>query len=511
MTDREKYDGVRPSSGPAGAAAPPGSLLDRRYRLESLIGQGGMGSVYRALDTRLGRPVAVKLLSDSPAADEDRFRSEVRTLARLSHPNLVRVLDAGQSAGHLFLVMELIEGTTLAERLRQGALPPDAAARLGSAMAAALAYVHRAGVVHRDIKPANILLDRDGGAHLADFGIARLVDATGMTSTGLALGTPAYLAPEQVQGGRIGPPADVYALGLVLLECLTGARAFTGTASEMTAARLHHAPELPEWLWQGWQQVLGAMTMVLPDDRPTAAAVHKRLAELSRDEATAPLLMPTAAPALAPPLPRGDTQVLPRSSPRIPPAPAPRRRKILLAVLGGVIALLVLLAATGVFSDSPLAVRGAGQHSTSTLPNVGLKSTQSSTTIVPTTTVPTTTTSPGVGAAAGAVVAAIENGVRHSLVDPSTGQQLVNQLNQVLFPPEPLQPFQVSQQLGSFASMLGQAISQGQVTGTAPTAITAAVDRLAVALGVSPPTVTTVTGQTGPPGHKHKHGDGGGG
>ena len=173
----------------------------------------------------LDRPVAIKVLRDGESGDEERFANEVRLLARFSHPNLVRVLDAGEFGRRGYLVMELIEGATLAQRLSTGPLSDRETAHIGAGIADALGYVHAHGIIHRDIKPANVLLDTNGGAHLADFGIARLLDTTGFTMTGMMLGTPAYLAPEQVEGREIGPAADVYSLGLVLYECLSGHRA----------------------------------------------------------------------------------------------------------------------------------------------------------------------------------------------------------------------------------------------------------------------------------------------
>src|SRR5664280_3038686 len=180
-----------------------------------------MGVVYRARDTRLDRPVAVKVLRAAEDANEERFLAEVRILARFSHANLVRLLDAGDADGRPYLVMDLVDGETLSQRLASTGIAPQQSARIGADVSRALAYVHEQGVVHRDVKPGNVLLDESGVAYLTDFGIARLIDTTGMTATGLTLGTPAYLAPEQIQGGVVGPAADVYALGLVLVECLS--------------------------------------------------------------------------------------------------------------------------------------------------------------------------------------------------------------------------------------------------------------------------------------------------
>ena len=213
----------------AGTAA---STLGGRYRLGERLGRGGMADVLVAHDELLDRRVAVKVLRDSPDSETNRrrFVSEARILGRLSHPGLVTVLDAGMSDEAPYLVMELLPGGTLADLIDRGAQPVDRVAGLGAQVAAALAAVHGAGVIHRDVKPSNVLLDAEGRARLADFGIARLVgDTVRATRTGHTVGTTAYLAPEQAAGEDIATAADVYSLGLVLIELLTGTPAFTGT------------------------------------------------------------------------------------------------------------------------------------------------------------------------------------------------------------------------------------------------------------------------------------------
>ena len=161
-----------------------------------------MAEVFAATDVRLGRAVAIKVLRFDDTAARDRFEREMRLLARLDHPGLVRVFDAGEDGDDAFFVMEMVEGDTLAERLAAGPLATEETAKLGAAVADALAFIHADGVVHRDVKPSNILLGRDDRPRLADFGIARLTDATALTSTGLTVGTAAYIAPEQFVGQR---------------------------------------------------------------------------------------------------------------------------------------------------------------------------------------------------------------------------------------------------------------------------------------------------------------------
>lgn len=279
------------------------TVLADRYRLGHLLGRGGVAEVYRARDLVLDREVAVKMLHETvDESDRSRFEGEAKMLARLSHVGLVTVLDAGVSETRPFLVMELVEGQTLAAALREGPLPPDEVADIGAKLASTLAYAHEQEVVHRDVKPANVLLGPGRDPKLADFGIARLVGDTALhTKTGTTIGTPAYLSPEQVRGATVGPPSDVYSLGLVLLEALTGERAFTGTPIESAVARLHRAPGIPEDLPAGWRDLLLAMTATDSKDRPTAreAAAQIQLGSAT-PAATRVLEVPPAVPVVSP-------------------------------------------------------------------------------------------------------------------------------------------------------------------------------------------------------------------
>ena len=232
------------SPGPATAGD-----LGERYRLETLIGRGGMASVWQATDTVLDRAVAVKRLHANLIADEEhleRFRREARVVARLSHPNLVHLLDRGEDAEGPYLVMELVEGENLKARIRrEGRLPPSEAARVVAQVAHALAYAHANGVVHRDIKAQNVLLTPDGHAKLADFGIARLIEVdshSGLTRTDMLVGSADYIAPEQADGSPVSARTDVYALGVVLYECLTGRLPFSGDGFVATAMRHVNEP-----------------------------------------------------------------------------------------------------------------------------------------------------------------------------------------------------------------------------------------------------------------------------
>lgn len=262
-----------------------------RYRVTGTLGHGGMASVYRAVDEQLGREVAVKVFRIGPVDRGERARAEaeIQTLATLRAPELVTLYDAALDDvdGDSYLVMELVPGSDLATRLREGPLDPATAARLGAQVADGLAAVHAQGIVHRDVKPANVLLESDGRhVKLADFGIALLRDASRVTGTGTVMGTAAYLAPEQVLAKEITGKADVYSLGLVLLECMTGRQPFPGSAVESATARLTRSPEIDRQLPTAWRTLLHVMTAQDPAERPTAAEAAERLRALGRDEPT---------------------------------------------------------------------------------------------------------------------------------------------------------------------------------------------------------------------------------
>lgn len=294
----------------------PADLLGGRYEIGPLLGRGGMADVYRAQDHALDRPVAVKVLRNG-FADESggrRQSAEARMLGRLDHPNLVRAFDFGVDGGRYFLVMELVEGETLAAVIDRGAMPARRVAGVGRQLADGLAAIHQAGIVHRDVKPSNVLVtalepasgetDATEQVRLTDFGIAVVVDATRLTMTGLMLGTALYLSPEQVLGGAVSYPSDVYSLGLLLLECLTATPTYPGTPVESAFARLHRQPEIPAQLGPAWVELLTAMTAREAVDRPTAAQAAGRLHALVDAPAVGPLTALPVAAAIAPPVRR---------------------------------------------------------------------------------------------------------------------------------------------------------------------------------------------------------------
>ena len=325
-----------------------------RYRLLALLGRGGTAEVWRAEDESLDREVALKLVTVPTDDSAARAGEEARLLARLSHPGLVPVYDAGtDDRDRPWVVMELVEGETLADSLRRGPVPSERAATIGRSLAEALAYVHAQGLLHRDVKPANVLVGNDGRVRLTDFGIARLVDAARVTSTGMMVGTASYLAPEQVAGEQVGPAADVYALGLLLLECLTGQREYAGSTVEVALARLHRQPVVPDHLPAGWPGLLRAMTARDPADRPSPTQVAADLSAVARGgEATTVLAAAphvdrtTVLPAtrVAPQEPRRREPVV-----RTAPPPPPRRSRAPVVV---VLLLLVAAIAAGAYVAS---------------------------------------------------------------------------------------------------------------------------------------------------------------
>ncbi|HKH43524.1 MAG TPA: protein kinase [Thermoanaerobaculia bacterium] len=308
------------------------------YRLREQLGGGGMGIIYKAEDTRLGRTVALKFLPPELTRDpvaKARFSQEARAASALDHPNICTIYDLGETAeSALFLSMPCYEGETLRDLLERGPLPLEKAADIARQVALGLAKAHRQGIVHRDIKPANLMITSDGVVKILDFGIAKLAGAAAITRTGVALGTPAYMAPEQIRGDEVDLRADLWSLGVVLYEMLAGRRPFP---DENEVLAFHailfqepsplggHRPDVPPEL----EQLIAGLLRKNPAERtPTAEAVLEELLPLT-----------------------GTTSLTSKGAPRaIPPAPAPRRSRWVVLALGlaAVLALLgVLLWRTG--------------------------------------------------------------------------------------------------------------------------------------------------------------------
>jgi serine/threonine protein kinase len=268
-----------------------GRVLADRFEIVSLIGRGGMASVYQARDTVLDRIVAIKVFAVDTSEDRARLESEVRLLSGLNHPNLVTVHDAhlaaGTDVGPSFLVMEFVGGNTLRESIATSVISGDLIVAVASGIGEALHVVHEAGIVHRDVKPANILIEVDAPtasgirAKLADFGVAHSLGSLHLTATATVIGTAGYLSPEQAAGAVITSASDIYSLGLVLLECFTGQMEYPGTAAESLAARLGRDPVLPPSLPGGWSALLGRMLAREPAARPTALEVARQSTALA--------------------------------------------------------------------------------------------------------------------------------------------------------------------------------------------------------------------------------------
>ncbi|MDQ3431965.1 MAG: protein kinase, partial [Actinomycetota bacterium] len=267
-----------------------GQLLDGRYRVGARLARGGMGTVYAALDTRLERPVALKVMNPALADDDDfvaRFIREARSAARLSHPNVVAVYDQGSDQGVVYLAMEYVEGRTLRDVLRErGRLTPREAFTVLEPVLAALGAAHHAGIVHRDVKPENVLMADDGRVKVADFGLARaMTSLSNATTHTLLMGTVAYLSPEQVERGVADPRSDVYATGILLFEMLTGTPPHTGETPLAVAYKHVHddvpppssrVPRLPRRI----DDLVRRATARDPDLRPADARALR--AELER-------------------------------------------------------------------------------------------------------------------------------------------------------------------------------------------------------------------------------------
>ncbi len=455
-------------------------VLGGRYVLGEVLGTGGMATVWRATDRVLGREVAVKVLSPQFATDPGfvaRFEREARHAARLTHPQLVTVFDCGIDGGTAFIVMELVEGRTLRQVLDEaGVLPPGEAVAIAAAVCEGLEVAHAAGLVHRDIKPANIVLT-GREVKVLDFGIARATGSAGGTRTLGVLGTAAYLSPEQASGGPAGPRSDLYSLGCVLVEMLTGAPPFTADSAVGLAYRhVHDDPGPPSARRPGLPAQLDVITARLlaknPEDRPASAAAARAglLAALTPD-ATAVLT------------PDGD----------IPPGRHGRRRmsRAELVLAGALAAALVALAAvlvTGTAGPATPTAPPARPAATHPPPTPHPSAHQAKPTRPHHRTRPKHAAGPASGlppvaAAAAALVGDLEAGVADGQVSAQAGQDLYNHLQQLLFGPPGQNTQQIQQQYAQLVQAYQQHRTQGQVTGHAAALLRHALAALGAAVG----------------------------
>ncbi len=483
-----------------------GELLCGRYRLETLLGQGGMADVWRAVDTTTGDAVAVKLVRSSDPGLASRMAQEAKALSSLEHPGLVRMLDAGAHGEQAFIVMELVEGTTLAARLRKGPLSTERTAMLGRTLADALAYVHARGIVHRDVKPGNVLLGPGPRARLADFGIARLVDEASLTMTGTTLGTAAYMAPEQLEHHAVGTAADVWSLGVILLECLTGTRVFEGTAPEVVARRLAGPVSLPEDLPATWRLLFEGMLAHDPLRRPSAEHTAGLLsAEPFAQPWTPRALDPAATVAVAvPPTGQQETAALPRQertlvapaalpatpAPPVPPTGGGDRGKqnrwpwVIAAVV------VALLAAGGALAWA-LTSGSPSRHA-----NHPPATTTTAAPTTTTTTATTTTTLPTATTAADALAHDVNAGVASGAISSKTGRSLADAVNQALAASQGGQQDQAANAIASMNGTIDRDVQAGNMSQSEANTLLSDVATLATALGVpnqTGPAATTTT------------------
>ncbi|HEX6951876.1 MAG TPA: protein kinase [Gaiellaceae bacterium] len=341
----------------------PGDLIADRYELEELVGTGGMSSVFRARDRQLERRVAIKILHQHYAEDPEyleRFRREARAVAKLSHPNIVTVIDRGDDDGRQYIVFEHVEGENLKELvIRSGRLPVRRALELALAVADGLAFAHNHGLVHRDVKPQNVLLNRDGEVKVTDFGIARSLHVDqGVTQTGTVLGTGEYLAPEQASGKPVSPATDVYSLGVVLWELLAGDVPFVG--ENFVAIALRHVNEPPPSLRERRPDVSPRLEAAV--ERALAKDPAQRFPSMT---AFAKELRACLAEVEGAPVPVEDDMAMtlvtpPQHAPPPPARPRPRRRARSRRRLA--LSVLLALAVAGAAFAAVLLLGGAGHH-----------------------------------------------------------------------------------------------------------------------------------------------------
>jgi serine/threonine protein kinase len=342
------------------------TLLAGRYVLDEPVGAGEYCEVWRATDTVLTRQVAVKLLHAGYSSQGEalaRFKAEARHAGALSHENIARVYDYGEPAdGQSYLVMELVDGPSLADVLARGPLGTRRTMDTVAQVAAGLQAAHTAGLIHRDVKPANILFTSEGGVRITDFGIAHAVGSTPVTSSGMVMGTPGYIAPERVSGAQAGPASDLYALGIVAYECLAGSQPFRGGALDVAIAhRDRPLPPLPASVPAEVAAFVMTLTAKDPARRPASAGEVARLAGRLRDgllpdpdrtrpsPAPVPVPVPAAVPAGAPTFADNPAN---HALAGVPSRPRRRRPLAVAALTLAALGCLVLISVTGFASGS---------------------------------------------------------------------------------------------------------------------------------------------------------------
>lgn len=416
-----------------------GTVVADRYAVGELLGRGGMAEVYLATDRVLDRSVAVKTLGVWLASDAtfvERFRREALASARVSHPNLVAVFDAGSEGGVHYIVMEHVPGETLADVIRrEGLIRPDRAKRIGRNVAAALGVAHAAGIVHRDVKPANVMLTPDGRTKLMDLGIARGIEGESITRASSILGTAGYISPEQARGDPVDHRSDVYSLGCVMYEMLTGRPPFSaGDPVAVAYQHVHEAPALPRSLEPSVPPSLEAVTLRAMEKDPAArfqsaahmySALGDRTGPIAPVTATMPLVPvegKTPLPVVAP------TETVPRRADR------PPRRGPVVPILLGIVALVLLgsLAYALFAGEEPSALGppGSPSPSVSSSPSPSPSSSSSSSSSPS----PSPSPAPGdpVQAAVAALQAVVTEGVSEGNISENAAEEIQSGLDDAL-------------------------------------------------------------------------------
>jgi serine/threonine protein kinase len=436
-----------------------------------------MSDVFRATDERTGIDVAIKIVRSPDAEYARRSAQEAQALRRFQHPGLVQLLDTGVNGDMAYLVMEFVDGSSLAETLRLTSLSTAQTADIGTSLAGALAYVHAQGVVHRDVKPANILLGSDGRARLTDFGIARLVDTSSLTLTGTMLGTATYMAPEQLEDHAVGPAADVWSLGIVLLECLTGQRVYAGTPSEVIARRLAGPVLLPDGLPVPWKLLLTGMLAHEPENRLSAADVASMLVTPAYSALWVPPAslgdLPTSIVGST--VSRGGTDggtviSSPRAAPLTRHSPSPNHAGTSRGRIAGiVVAALVVAGAVTAFA------LGADHKTPPTTTTV-----RTTTTVAPT----TTTTLPSVPHALAKIVNDVVAGQSAHLVGPQAGQSISAAAQQAVTDLNSGNAQQAASDLQQAATTIATGVSMGYIAKATGVVLQGDLAALATALGL---------------------------
>jgi len=466
-----------------------------------------MSDVYVATDEESGTTVAVKVVRSGDPEFVRRLTQEARALERFEHPGLIHLIDTGLAGDDAYLVMAYIDGPTLAQSLQNGPLGAAETAHLGSRLADALAYVHERGVVHRDVKPSNILLSSTGDAWIGDFGIAQLQDATTLTAAGTTMGTVVYMAPEQLEGHQVGPSADVWSLGMVLLECLTGKRVYEGRPSEIVAHRLSGPVPVPADLPAPWKLVLSGMLEHDPEQRLSAAHVSSLLASAAYETPWIPSasdetvrldtqtpydatsVMPGVAVAA---MVTGDETVIEKPVKRAPPLS--RRRPNWWRAPSGLVALAAIVIALIFWLTT-----GPFKAATTTTTTSSTTTTQRATT----TTSALTNSSP----AFATLLSDLANGQATGGIDPGSVRMITQQTQKALTDAAAGNTVQATNDLQQASMTISNGVQSGQIASGEAALLQTDLSALASELGVnSPSTTTTVTPPHGGPGNGKGHG-----